>query len=86
MATSLSLFDLIGTLGTLMIVLAYLATQLRRLDATGLAFPVVNLAGSALISVSLWWNFNLASVLMELFWMAISLLGILRWWREAARA
>jgi hypothetical protein len=81
-----ALVDAVGTAGTLLVVLAYLATQMRVLDATGLIFPVVNLAGSLLITVSLWVNFNLASALMEGFWIAISLFGIARWATERPRA
>lgn len=85
---SLGVADAVGTTGTFLVVLAYLGTQLRVLDATGLAFPLVNLAGSLLITVSLQVNFNLASALMEAFWIGISLFGIVRWMRErrAARA
>ncbi|NMJ42633.1 hypothetical protein GWK16_15405 [Roseomonas sp. JC162] len=82
----MTLVDAVGTTGTLLVVLAYLGTQLRALDAAGLAFPVVNLIGSLLITVSLWVNFNLASALMEGFWIAISLFGIARWARERQQA
>lgn len=78
--------DAIGTAGTLLVVLAYLGTQLRAIDAPGLAFPVVNLIGSLLITVSLTVNFDLASALMEGFWVAISLFGIARWAFERRRA
>jgi hypothetical protein len=78
----LTVIDAVGTVGTLMVVLAYLATQMRRLDATGIVFPTANLVGSLLIAISLWVNFNLASALMEAFWIGISLFGIGRWLRE----
>ena len=79
---SLTVIDAVGTAGTLMVVLAYLATQMRRMDATGIVFPAANLVGSLLIAISLWVNFNLASALMEAFWIGISLFGIGRWLRE----
>ena len=37
---------------------------------------MLNLCGSLLIAFSLYYNFNLASALMEFFWILISLLGI----------
>lgn len=83
---ALGMIDAAGTAGTLLVVLAYLGTQLRRPDATGLAFPLVNLAGSLPISASLVVNFNLASALMEAFRIAISLFGIARWRRERRAA
>ncbi|MBR0682591.1 hypothetical protein GXW74_19015 [Roseomonas eburnea] len=81
-----TLFDPVGIAGTLTVVLAYLGTQLRRVDAKGLGFPLANLIGSALITVSLWRSFNLASMLIETFWMAISLFGIGRWLGERRAA
>lgn len=71
-----------GTAGTFVVVLAYLGTQPRTLDAAGLAFPVANLLGALLITASLAVNVNFASVLMEVFWIAISLFGIGRWLHE----
>ncbi|HWT09332.1 MAG TPA: hypothetical protein VN329_09210 [Roseomonas sp.] len=82
----MTLVDVVGTTGTLLVVLAYLGTQLRAIDAAGIAFPAVNLLGSLLITVSLTINFNLASALMEAFWIAISLFGIGRWLIERRRA
>lgn len=69
-------YDAIGVTGTFLVVAAYLATQLRWLNSDDMAFPAINLAGSLLISVSLVFNFNLASALMEVFWIAISLIGL----------
>jgi hypothetical protein len=74
--------DAVGTTGTLIVVAAYLLTQLRLVAASDLAFPAANLCGSLLIVVSLAHNFNLASALMEAFWIAISLFGILQCLRE----
>lgn len=79
---SLTVVDAVGTAGTLIVVLAYLGTQMRVLDAAGFAFPAANPAGSLPITVPLWVNFNLASAVMEPFWIAIGLFGIGRRLRE----
>jgi len=71
-----SYVDVIGTCGTLIVVAAYFGTQTRLINSDDPIFPVLNLVGSLLISFSLAYNFNLASALMEVFWIAISLLGI----------
>ncbi|MGR3503282.1 CBU_0592 family membrane protein [Pseudaestuariivita sp.] len=68
--------DWVGSFGTLMVVSAYFGTQARLINSEDLAFPVVNLVGSVLIAVSLSYTFNLASALMEGFWILISLFGI----------
>ena len=76
--SSFGYVDVIGTAGTLIVVAAYFGTQMRLINSDDLVFPVLNLAGSVLIGFSLFHNFNLASALMEFFWIAISLLGIFR--------
>lgn len=79
---SLGWVDVVGTTGTLIVVAAYFATQLRYLNSDDLLFPAVNLAGSLLIAFSLIFNFNLASALMEVFWIAISIFGIVQCLRQ----
>lgn len=75
-------YDLVGVVGTTVVVLAYMGTQLRWMNSEDLSFPAVNLLGSLLISISLYYNFNLASALMEGFWIVISLFGI---WQSCRR-
>lgn len=74
--TTLSWVDFIGTLGTIIVAAAYFATQMRYINSDDLLFPMANLLGSALIGFSLFFNFNFASALMEVFWILISLTGI----------
>ena len=80
--SSLDSVDFVGSVGTLIVVAAYFATQMRYLNSDELLFPIANLGGSLLISFSLFFNFNLASALMELFWIAISVVGIVHGIRE----
>ncbi|KIC46252.1 MAG: hypothetical protein AB3N07_11120 [Ruegeria sp.] len=76
--SSLTVADAIGSFGALLVVAAYFATQMRMMNSDDLAFPVINLLGSALIVYSLLQNFNLASMLIEGFWIIISLIGIIQ--------
>ncbi len=78
---SLTLADAIGSFGALIVVAAYFATQVRVLNSDDLIFPVVNLLGSVLIVYSLLQNFNLASMLIKGFWILISLVGIIQYFR-----
>lgn len=74
--------DIIGLAGTSLVVAAYLLLQLEKLDAKGLAFNVMNLSGAILLLISLSINFNLASFVIELFWIATSCIGLYRYfWR-----
>ncbi|UWR03053.1 hypothetical protein K3740_18800 [Ruegeria conchae] len=78
---SLTFVDAIGSFGALIVVVAYFATQMRMMNSDDLAFPVVNLIGSVLIVFSLMQNFNLASMLIEGFWIIISVIGIIQYFR-----
>ncbi|EEE37864.1 putative permease [Rhodobacteraceae bacterium KLH11] len=78
---SLTAADAIGSFGALIVVGAYFATQMRMMNSDDLAFPVVNLLGSILIVYSLLQNFNLASMLIEGFWIIISFIGIIQYFR-----
>ena len=78
---SLTIVDAIGSFGALIVVAAYFATQMRMMNSDDLAFPVVNLLGSVLIVYSLVYNFNLASMLIEGFWILISVIGIIQYFR-----
>lgn len=81
----LSVYNAIGFLGAAIIVVAYFAMQQRWLDALDWRFPAANLLGSLLILVSLWFEWNFPSAVIEIFWALISLLGLLRSLAERRR-
>ncbi|MGH6987653.1 MAG: CBU_0592 family membrane protein [Caulobacteraceae bacterium] len=70
--------DLAGLAGVAMILFAYAGVQLGRLDPLKAPSLLLNLAGAALILVSLLAAFNLAAFLMEAAWAAIALFGLIR--------
>jgi hypothetical protein len=74
----MGLHDLSGTIGVILIVGAYLLLQLDRVASNAPSYLIGNAVGAALILLSLSVEFNLSAFLMELFWLAISLLGLLR--------
>ena len=78
------LVDLIGNIGVVVLMVAYLMLQLNKLRSDGLAYSVLNAAGASLIIVSLLVNFNLSALLMEVFWVLISFVGIYRYFRLRA--
>ena len=78
MPMSYAWYDVVGNVGVACIIGAYLALQLGRLDAKGLAFSAVNAAGATLVLVSLAFAFNASAFLIEAFWVVISLIGVVR--------
>lgn len=72
----MSWYDILGTLGVAIIILTYVLLQIERLRSDQLAYSLLNAVGAALILVSLYFDFNLPSVVVEFFWLVISLFGI----------
>ena len=71
-------FDLVGFIGVLLIVVAYLLLQLDKLPSSSPRYSLLNAGGALLIMVSLIFAFNLSAFIVEAFWFLISLLGLWR--------
>jgi O-antigen ligase len=72
----LDMYRAAGLIGAAVFVAAYLANQARWLSSEDWRFPAANLAGALLILISLFAEWNLPSVVIEGFWAAISLYGL----------
>jgi len=70
--------DFVGNIGVFFILLTYLLLQLDKIDAKSLMYSALNALGACLICVSLYFDFNLSSFVIEVFWLGISLFGIWR--------
>ena len=76
--------DFLGNIGVIVLMVTYLMLQLNKLSSDELAYSLLNAIGASLIVVSLLYDFNLSALLMEVFWVLISLLGIYRYFRLKA--
>jgi hypothetical protein len=73
-------YDVIGFAGAVVIVAAYFGNQQRWLRSEDWRYPFANLVGAALILVSLFFEWNFPSVVIEIFWITISLYGMAKSW------
>lgn len=71
--------DIVGLLGTALVVGSFFLLQLERLNPKQLAYNLMNLSGAILLLISLCINFNLASFVIELFWIGASVVGIVKY-------
>lgn len=78
-------YDFVGTAGVIIILVAYFLLQVERIDIHGLFYSLTNLLGAIFITISLIYKFNFASFLIEVCWIAISLVGIARYYRQRRR-
>ena len=76
------MFDIIGMSGTFLVVGSFFLLQLGKADPTGLKYNMMNLTGAILLLISLCYNFNLASFVIELFWIAASLIGLYKYYTK----
>lgn len=72
----MTIYDIIGVVGSAIIVISYFANQQDWLGAHDWRYSVLNLAGALMILASLYWAWNLAAAVMEGFWALISLWGL----------
>ena len=70
--------DAFGVFGVLLILIAYALATLKKLPPEGAQALALNLIGALLILVSLAYDFNLSSVLMEGAWALVALVGLTR--------
>jgi len=76
----IALHDIAGVVGSVIVIVAYFGTQAGWFGAGDPRFALANLVGAALIIVSLMVDWNLAAFVMEVFWIAISLFGLARYY------
>lgn len=69
-------FDLVGNVGVLLMVIAYLLLQVEKVSGSNVSYLLLNATGAVLVMISLTLRFNLSAFLMEAFWLLISLYGL----------
>lgn len=74
--------DIIGVSGVSIVVVTYMLLQIDKINAKGFWYSFLNAFGSILILYSLTYNWNLASFIIEFFWIAISLFGLWKWYQK----
>lgn len=79
---TLAWYDFLGTLGVLLIVAGYFLIQVGRVRSDNPAYSWLNLIGALMILTSLLFTFNFSSFVIEIFWIAISVIGLIRAYRK----
>ncbi|WP_458699619.1 hypothetical protein ACKGJI_07240 [Sulfurospirillum sp. 1307] len=74
----MDIYQFIGFVGMLFIVYAYFLLQAQKADHNSLTFQILNLIGAILLIISLLVHFNLGSFLIEVFWVFITIYGMIK--------
>jgi len=74
--------DIIGMIGVIMVLVGFFLLNIHKVKVLDMRYQMLNFIGSWLILFSLFYSWNLASVLIEIAWILISMLGIYRTIKE----
>lgn len=75
---TITLYDILGVGGVIVILIAYLLLQLEKLSVLDWRYSAANALGAILILISLYFSFNLASFIIEIAWLLISIFGLFK--------
>ena len=71
-------YQIIGVMGFVVYMLAYFLLQIGKIESANSMYTLMNLAAASLVSISLIHEFNLASMLIQVSWILISIIGLTR--------
>lgn len=71
-------YDVAGLFGVLFYVGSYGALQLGRINGNALLYSGLNATAAIFVLISLYKNFNLASALIQIVWVSVSVAGACR--------
>ena len=73
--------DILGNLGVSFIVGTCILLQMERMNGASFIYSGLNALGALFVVISLLHNFNLSGIIIQSFWMWISIIGLIRqWW------
>lgn len=75
-------YDFVGNVGVFLLLAAYLLLQLNKINSNQISYSLMNALGATMILVSLIFEFNLSAFAIEFFWLLISLVGIIDYFRS----
>ena len=68
--------DIVGLIGVTILIVTYAMLQFDKIDPKGFWYSFNNMIVAVLVTVSLLYSFNLASMVIEVFWFSLSVYGI----------
>ncbi|OGU56039.1 MAG: hypothetical protein A2V66_14855 [Ignavibacteria bacterium RBG_13_36_8] len=78
----ITFYDIVGSVGVASIIIAYLMLQLNKIKSSQLLYSLLNGFGAVLIIFSLMYDFNLSAFIIESFWVVISLVGVVAYFKR----
>ena len=76
--TTAQIYQVIGVTGFILYMLSYFLLQIGKIEGSDNIYILMNLAAACFVLISLIHNFNLASALIQISWILISVVGLIR--------
>jgi hypothetical protein len=70
--------DAVGIVGVGLVIISYFLIQLEKIKINSSFYVYSNFFGSIMLLFSLLYHWNLASVVIEILWLVISIYGIIK--------
>ncbi len=83
---TIEMHDILGTVGSVLIVGCYFLSQRKKLDPHGVSYFAGNALGAGAVLYSLTQDFNASAILIEAFWLVISAMGLWGAFRSSMRS
>jgi hypothetical protein len=78
------LFEIVGWVGAALLLAAYILLSLGRLRGASFVYQMMNLVGAAGLAANGFWNGAFPSVALNVIWMAMGIVALVRLPRTAA--
>ncbi|MCF2905256.1 hypothetical protein L0666_09665 [Octadecabacter sp. CECT 8868] len=72
------LFDIVGVVGFALYVINYALLTFHRVTSSSKVYFVINMFAAIFVLIGLTYSFNLASALIQAFWIVMSITAIIR--------
>lgn len=74
--------DFVGNIGVVLLVSTFAMLQFEKIDPKGFWYSFNNMIVAVLLMINLYYKPNISSIVIEIFWIALSLVGLYKWWRK----
>jgi membrane protein insertase Oxa1/YidC/SpoIIIJ len=77
--------DFVGNLGVLLLISTFAMLQFDKIDSKGFWYSFNNLVVAMLLMINLYFKPNLSSIIIEVFWILLSIYGLVNYYKSRSR-
>ena len=74
--------DFVGNIGVVLLIGTFAMLQFEKIDPKGFWYSFNNMIVAILLMINLYYKPNISSIIIEIFWIGLSIVGIYKWWRR----